>query len=63
MAVERSDVELNAYKKKKMLQHDDAIVKGQSFELLRDELKAFGYSWNKIYKKENEFMVETLLLP
>lgn len=28
------------------------ITKGHAFNLQRDELKAFGYSWNKIYKAE-----------
>lgn len=38
--------------KSKLELKSQTIVNGQSFELLRDELKAFGYSWNKIYKKE-----------
>ena len=37
--------------KSKVELKSQTIVKGQSFELLRDELKAFGYSWNKVYKK------------
>ncbi|WP_283786885.1 glycosyltransferase family 2 protein [Bermanella sp. WJH001] len=28
------------------------VSKGQSFELQRDVIKAFGYSWNKIYKRQ-----------